>query len=128
MRERSLPNNLHKLPQLRRITTRQQKHLFGLDDSNNSSTNMINQDLQTINLNLSTTTDEYSDSHVYHVNQKPSIVHQHFPHSSLHYKKEPYYFEIVSTTPDDYNDIPIADKSSPIIDNRIAYMNDSIIV
>ncbi|CAF0750634.1 unnamed protein product [Rotaria sordida] len=132
MRERSLPNTLAKLPQLR-----QQNHLFDIKDPNNSSTTSnTNQDH--ISTNLSTTTDDYDDSHAYHVNssrimntieeEQPSIIHK----SS---SRQPYVFEMVSTYCGDdsdmpnYEDIPIPLKSSSsMIGNGIAYVNDSIIV
>jgi hypothetical protein len=129
VRERSLPNNLSKLPQLRQVTTRKQRHLYGLDDSSNSSMTIVNPDVQSTI--ISTSTDDYEDSHAYHVNQnhimqtikeeKPFFVHQN-------YEQEPYFFELVSTTRDDYSDIQIPYRSSPIIANRIVYIDDSIIV
>jgi hypothetical protein len=129
MRERSLPNNLLKLPQLR-----QQRHLFDIRD-NSSTTSNTNQD--PISTDLSLTTDNYDDGHAYHVNQsrimntideeKPSIIHPSFSH-------QPYFFEMVSTYRGDdsdipnYDDIPIPLKSSAIMGDGIAYVNDSIIV
>jgi len=133
LRERSLPNNLSKLPQLREATTRKQRHLYGLDDTNNSSMTIVNPDVQSTS--ISTSTDDYDDSHAYHVNQnrimqtikeeKPFIDYRD---SSSRYEKEPHFFEIVSTIRDDYSDIHIPYKSSPIIGNRIVYIDDSIIV
>ncbi|CAF2585172.1 unnamed protein product [Rotaria sp. Silwood2] len=131
MRERSLPNTLLKLPQLR-----QQNHLFDIRDHNNSgTTSNTNQDH--ISTNLSTTTDDYDDSHAYHVNssrimntieeEKPSIINKSLP-------RQPYLFEMVSTYCGDdsdmpnYEDIPIPLKSSSMTGNGIAYVNDSIIV
>ncbi|CAF0742530.1 unnamed protein product [Rotaria sp. Silwood1] len=131
MRERSLPNTLVKLPQLR-----QPNHLFDIRDHNNSSTTSnTNQDH--ISTNLSTTTDDYDDSHAYHVNssrimntieeEQPSIIHKSLPRQS-------YLFEMVSTYCGDdsdmpnYEDIPIPLKSSSITGDGIAYVNDSIIV
>jgi hypothetical protein len=128
MRERSLPNNLIKLPQLRE----QQNHLFDLRDNHSSSTiSNNNQDL--ISTNLSLTTDDYDDSHAYHINpsclmdtieeEKPSISHQ------------PYFFEMVSTHRGDESDMPTYDDlcltrktSSTNLGDGIAYVNDSIIV
>jgi hypothetical protein len=136
MRERSLSHHLHQLPQLRQLTTQQQRHLFGPDDTNNSSTTMMNQDLQSTT--ISTTTDDYDDSHAYNVNQhqimqtikeeKPFIVQQHSPHLSFQYEKKPYFFELVSTSRDDYTDIQTLYKSSPMIDKQMTYINDSTIV
>ena len=129
MRERSLPNNLQILPQLRQMITQQQR----TNSSNNSSTTIINDDLQSTN--ISTTTDDYDDSHAYHVNQqqvirtmkedKTSIV----PYcSEFHYEQEPYLFEIVSTSRGDDSDLQMTHKSVPIRNNGLAYINDSIIV
>jgi len=126
MRERSLPNTFPKLPQLR-----QQDHLFNIRDNTSSSTTS-NNNQELISTNLSLTTDDYDESHAYHVNQscimdtieeeKPSIIHQ------------PYFFEMVSVHRGDdsdmpnYEDLPIRTKSSSNIINGIAYVNDSIIV
>ncbi|CAF1291181.1 unnamed protein product [Rotaria sordida] len=144
MRERSLPNNLHQLPQLRQINIQQQqqqqqKNLFQKNNNNNNNNirTIINQDLQ------SNITDDYDSSHAYHVNQnhimqtineeKPSMIPQNFPHSSvspfrLHYDQEPYLYEKVSTSHGDDSDIEIPYQSFPILRNGIIYTNDSIIV
>jgi hypothetical protein len=137
MRERTLSNNLHTLPQLRQMITEQQRRLFGLNDTNNSSSTIINDDLQSTN--ISTTTDDYEDSHAYHVNQKQiiqtmkerktSIIQENLPHSTVfHYEQEPYLFEIVSTSPGDDSDLRSPYQSIPVINNGPAYINDSIIV
>ncbi len=136
MRERALPSNLHSLPQLRQITTRQQRHLFGLNDTDNSSMTIGNPDLQSTT--ISTTTEDYDDSHAYNVKQnqilqtikeeKSFFTQQYFPDSFLHYEEEPYFFEIVSTSRDDSSEIQIPYISSPIISDRMTYINDSIIV
>jgi hypothetical protein len=126
MRERSLPNNLQILPQLRQMITQQQR----TNDSNDSSTTIMNDDLQSTN--ISTTTDDYDDSHAYHVNQQQVIqtMKEHkTPYSSeFHYEQEPYLFEIVSTSRGDDSDLQMPYKSVPIRNNGPAYMNDSIIV
>ncbi|CAF3499563.1 unnamed protein product [Rotaria socialis] len=131
MRERSLPNALSKLPQLR-----QHSHLFDMRDPNSSSTTSnTNQDH--ISTNFSITTDDYDDSHAYHVNsarimntieeEKPSVIHQ-----SL--SRQPYLFEMVSTYCGDDSDMPNYEhmprplKSSSLTGDGIAYVNDSIIV
>jgi hypothetical protein len=128
MRERSLPNTLLNLPQLRQ---QQQNHFFDLRDNHSSSTTSNNnQDL--ISTNLSLTTDDYDDSHAYHVNrssimdtieeEKPPII------------QPPYFFEMVSTHRGDdsdmpnYEDSPTPFKSSPNRGDGIAYVNESIIV
>jgi hypothetical protein len=128
IRERSLPNNLPNLPQLRPIITRQQKRLFGLDDTDNSSTTIFTHDAQSTIIST-TTTDDYDDSHSYHVNQKRIMetIKEEKP-SSLPYEQEPRFFERVSTSRDDYSDIQIPYKFSPMIENRIAFIDDSIIV
>lgn len=138
MRERSLSNNPQRLPQLRQVITSQQRHLFGIDDSNNSSTTIINEDLQSTN--ISTTTDDYDDSHAYHVNQKQVmqtlkeektsvVVQQNLPQpSEFHYEQEQYLFEIVSTSRGDDSDLQMSYQSTPVINNGPAYINDSIIV
>jgi hypothetical protein len=121
MRERSLPNNIIKLPQLR-----QRHHLFDIQDNSSSSTISNN------NQDLISTTDDYDDSHAYHVNrsyimdtideEKPLNIHQ------------PYFFEMVSTHRGDdsdmpnYEDLPRRLKSPSNIGDGIAYVNDSIIV
>ncbi len=136
MRERSLPNNLHTLPQLRQITTQQQRRLFEMNDTNNSSTTIVNPDLQSTT--VSTTTDEYDDSHAYNVTQnqilqtikegKSFFTQPYFPDASIDHEQEPYFFEIVSTSRDDSSELHIPYISSPIIGNRLTYINDSIIV
>jgi hypothetical protein len=127
MRERYLPTNLPKLPQLRHATMQQQRYLYGMNDSNSTSQSLPS-------TKIFTTKNDYDDSHSYHMNQnqilqtikeeRPS-VHSPYP---LHYEDEPYGFEIISTSLDDESDIQIPSKSSPIINNRTAFMNDSIIV
>ncbi|CAF4653954.1 unnamed protein product, partial [Rotaria magnacalcarata] len=131
MRERSLPSALIKLPQLR-----QHSHLFDIRDPNSSSTTSnTNQDH--ISTNFSITTDDYDDSHAYHVNstrimntieeEKPSMIHQSLP-------RQPYLFEMVSTYCGDDSDMPNYEhmprplKSSFMTGDGIAYVNDSIIV
>ncbi|CAF0898822.1 unnamed protein product [Adineta steineri] len=130
MRERSLPANLLKLPQLR-----QDRHLFGLDNHINSTHSNTNQDL--ISTNLSTTTDDYDESHAYHIQhsrtmntieeENPIMIHKSF-------SQQPYFFEMVSTNRGDdsdmpnYEDLRIPYKSSPMMGDGIAYVNDSIIV
>ncbi|UJR33265.1 hypothetical protein I4U23_020720 [Adineta vaga] len=129
MRERSLPCNLLKLPQLR-----QDQSFLGVRTSHSSSTN-TNQDF--ISTNVSTTTDDYDESHAYHVQhsrtmntieeEKPIVI----PKS---YSQQPYFFEMVSTNRGDdsdmpnYEDIQIPYKACPIRGDGIAYINDSIIV
>jgi len=122
MRERSLPNNVIKLPQLR------QRHLFEIRDNNSSSTTSNNnQDL------ISTlTTDDYDESHAYHVNQSRMMdtIEEEKP-LNMH---QPYFFEMVSTYRGDdsdmpnYEDLPRPLKSPSNIGDGIAYVNDSIIV
>ena len=128
MRERSLPNNLIKLPQLRQ----QSNHFFDLRD-NHSSNTLSNNHQDLISTNLSLTTDDYDDSHAYHIHpssimdtieeeEKPSIIHQ------------PHFFEMVSVHRGDesdmpnYEDLPRSEKTSRHIGDGIAYINDSIIV
>lgn len=131
MRERSLPNTLTRLPQLRR-----QIELLNMKDSNTSTTTSnANQDH--ISTNLSITTDDYDDSHAYRVNstramntieeEKPVVVQRSF-------SRQPYLFEMVSTYCGDdsdminYEDIPRQLKSPTISGDGVAYVNDSIIV
>ena len=137
MRERSLPNNLGTLPQLRQATTTTTQLQRHFDDTNDSNTTVVNQDLQSTT--ITTTTDEYDDSHAYNVKQnqilqtinedKPYMDEEHFPpHLAFTYEQEPYCFEIVSTSRDDSSDMQLPYISSPIIGNRMTYINDSIIV
>jgi len=125
MREKSLPSTLVKLPQLRR---QQKHHLFDIRDNNSSSTTSNNnQDL------ISTlTTDDYDESHAYHVNQSRMMdtIEEEKP-LNMH---QPYFFEMVSTYRGDdsdmpnYEDLPRPLKSPSNIGDGIAYVNDSIIV
>lgn len=134
MRERSLPNNLQTLPQLRQMTNQQQRRLFGLDDINNSTTTITNADLQSTTISTTTTTEEYDDSHAYNVkqNQMLQTIREERPFTTDRYfplEHQPHHlFEIVSTSRDDSSDIHIPYRSSPIPTNRITYINDSIIV
>ena len=141
MRERFLPTHLPNLPELR-----QQHHLISLKDP--STTSSTNQD--GLSTNLSTTTDDYDDSHAYHVNQnKPlktiaeeadegergkasAAVPRSFP---LRLAQQPLLFEKVSTSRGDdsdmtnYDDLPLPTRaSSSHIAHGIAYINESIIV
>jgi len=124
MRERSLATHLTRLPQLRPVTLQEEKDLFGLDDSTNSSTINRNQEL------LSTTTtitDDYDDSHAYNVNkqqilqsiqeERPFFTDPFFPSMSVRCDQDPFCFEIVSTVRDDSTE-----------NNHFAYINESIIV
>ena len=137
MRERSLPNNLQTLPQLRQMTNQHQRRLFGHDDTNNSTITITNADLQSTT--ISTTTEEYDESHAYNVKQnqmlqtineeRPFTIERYFPSMPYPSEHEPHHlFEMVSTSRDDSSDIRIPYRSSPIPTNRITYMNDSIIV
>lgn len=132
MRERTLPNNLSNLPQLRQLTNRQEKYLFDLDDTNNSSTTVINQDVETAT--TTTTTDDYDDSHAYrvHQNQILQTIKEENPFINYHHYHdddgEPFFVEVVSTSRDDYSDIQISNKSFPTLTNRMTYIDDSIIV
>ena len=136
MRERTLPKTLQPLPQLRQMTSQQQRRLFGDDDTINSTTTVTNPDLQSTT--MSTTTEEYDESHAYNVKQnqmlqtikeeRPFTIERYLPSTSFPYQREPYLFEIVSTSRDDSSDIQMPHRSSPIPGNRIVYMNNSIIV
>ncbi|CAF2643832.1 unnamed protein product [Rotaria sp. Silwood2] len=145
MRERSLPNNLHQLPQLRQTSIQQQKNLFQEDNMNSNTATIMNQDLQSNK--ISNTSDDYDNSHAYHVNQnqiiqtineeKPSIIPQYFPHSFVspfrhHYDQVPYCFEKVSTShdddDDDDNDNEMAYEDFPTLGKGVIYINDSIVV
>ncbi|CAF1066255.1 unnamed protein product [Rotaria sp. Silwood1] len=143
MRERSLPNNLHRLPQLRQTSSikQQQRNLFQHNNINSSTATIINQDLQSNH--VSNITDDYDNSHAYHVNQnqimqtineeKPSNIPQYFSHTfvspfRLHYNQEPCCFEKVSTSHGDDSDIELPYQSFPTLGKGITYINDSILV
>lgn len=139
MRERTLPKTLQSrpsLPQLRQLTNQKQRRLFGDDDTTNSTTTVTNPDL--LSTTMSTTTEEYDESHAYNVKQnqmlqtireeRPFTIERYLPSTSFPYEREPYLFEVVSTSRDDSCEIQIPYRSSPIPANRIVYMNDSIIV
>ena len=133
MRERSLPNNILKLPQLR-----QQRHRFS--SRNEQARSSIASTITNTDL-TSTATDDYDDSHAYQVNrtsrmktieeEKPFMLHSPFQAGP---PQQSYFFEKVSTSRGDesdmviYDDLPMPTKSSVTIGNGIAYVNDSIIV
>ncbi len=128
MRERSLPNTLNKLPQLRQ----QQNHLFDLQDNHSSSTTTSNNNQDLISTNLSLT-DDYDDSHAYHIN--PSCIMDTIEEEKSSIPHQPFFFEMVSTHRGDESDMPnyedLRKSGKTSSSNRgdgIAYINDSIIV
>ena len=135
MRERSLPNNLHKLPQLRQTTTQSRNDLRINNFNSSDATMTMNQGLQLMNV-----TDNYHNNHIYHVNQKQIIknideeklftVQQNNPlySYSRHYNQQPYLFQKVSISPGDDIDIEIPYTTFASLGNRDGYMNDSILV
>ncbi|CAF1640341.1 unnamed protein product [Adineta ricciae] len=132
MRERSLPSNLLKLPQLRH------DHRFSTMRTSHSSSTASNPNLDFISTNASTTTDDYDESHAYHVQHSRTmntIEEEENPAMiSRTYSQQPYLFEMVSTIRGDdsdmpnYEDIRMPYKICPIRGDGIAYVNDSIIV
>ena len=128
MRERSLPNHLLRLPQLRH----QRRSMTLRDQRNSSRTTTINSDL--ISTSLSTTTDDYEDSHAYRVNRMKTIEEEKISMINSPHIRPNYFFEKVSTSRGDesdmviYDDIPMPLKTSPKLADGIVYINDSIIV
>ena len=128
MRERSLPNTLIKLPQLR-----QQNHLFDFRGQHSSSTiSNMNQDL--LSSSFSVSTDDYNENHSYHIqpNRPMDIINEEEEKPST--KQQTCFFEMVSTHRGDesdmpnYEDLPRPFQSPCNIGNGIAYINESIIV
>jgi hypothetical protein len=127
MRERSLPNTILKLPQLR-----QQRDLFDIKNNNNTSTTTTNTNQDLISTNFSITTDDYDESHAYRVNQ--SRITNPIAKEKPSLPQQPYFFEMVSTYRGDDSDMPNYEvlpkpiRSLPIKGDGIAYINDSILV
>ncbi|CAF1221329.1 unnamed protein product [Adineta ricciae] len=107
MRERSLAKNTRHLPQLRQATMEQQKNLFGLDDSDDSS--------------RSVTT---NPSSIYHLN--PTFITQE--HHILHNIEEEEPSSIHSQSLTDDNQLHIPYNYSFIRSNQSVYINNSFFV
>ncbi|UJR13929.1 hypothetical protein I4U23_000934 [Adineta vaga] len=105
MRERNLSRNLRRLPQLRQATMQQQKNLYGLDDSDNSSTT-----------NHSSTL--YSDR----------ILMTYNRNILQNIEEEPYVYEITSMSLSNESDHSNFYDYPSIKANQTVYMNDSILV
>lgn len=133
MRERSLPAQLLRLPQLRH-----HRRLMSIRDhrSLSTATTMSNSDF--ISTSLSSTTDDYEDSYAYRIHrmktideEQPSLIKS--PYLSP-CPRPSFFFEKVSTSRGDesdmpiYDDIPMALRTSPKLADGIAFVNDSIIV
>ena len=127
MRERSLPNTLSRLPQLRQQIVQTENSLT-----------TVNPEL--LSTDLSLTTDDYDDSHAYHVHQKdeeaPTPFHPHFhrprsPHL-LYQDQKQHLFEVVSIYRGDDSDMPVPPPSQATSiatgGQGTAFVNQSILV
>lgn len=141
MRERSLPNNLNRLPELRYKNLEQLGNLFQLNDTNSSTYTTNTQYLQSSDARHPIHDDE--DSHVYHVqrNQMMQMINEKKPATTLQHPPQPvssplhcycnrnlYYFEKVSTSNADDSDIEVLYTNFPDMNNGSIYMNNTIIV
>ena len=136
MRERSLPNSLGRLPQLRQTSIP-----LEMRDMNDSSVTTNNHDV--LSTNISTTTDDYDDSHAYRVNHYQTMqsikeeqlstlenIHQYATVSSYPRRQpeEPYFFEVVSNYRGDDSDLSVLPRPSAMRGRDVAYVDESIIV
>ena len=123
MRERSLPSTLNKLPQLRQRSNR----LFNFPaDQSSSNTSNPNQDF--LSTNLSLTTDNYDDTHAYHISE--SRLMDTIEEERVVPIPQPGFFEMVSIHRGDESDLAQYEdlSTSHFRGNGIAYINESIIV
>lgn len=125
MRERSLPSNLLKLPQLRQRSHR----LFNFPaDQSSSSTSNLNQDF--LSTHLSLTTDNYEDNHAYHISDS-GMMDTIEEEQRVAPIPQAGFFEMVSVHRGDESDMAqyeVPTYSSHFRGNGIAYINESIIV
>ena len=136
MRERSLPKHLGQLPQLRQGSSPLEMRYM-----NDSSLTTNNHDL--LSTNISTTTDDYDDSHAYHVNhyqtiqsiqeEKLSHLQNVRPYAMVssyarQQPEQPHFFEVVSNYHGDDSDQSVLPRPSALRGHGVAYIDDSIIV
>lgn len=105
---------------------------------NDSSLTTNHHDL--LSTNISTTTDDYDDSHAYHVNHYQSIEEEKLsnlqnarPYATVssyarRQLEQPHFFEVVSNYHGDDSDQSVLPRPSARRGHGVAYIDDSIIV